>query len=276
MSDFETVPQTPASATPDAPAPAATPQDFNSPQPATQAAPQAPATGAVPGAPPQEGWVPSYRLREARESATRQAQTEFAQREAQLRAESDQYRQKLHALVGVTPPPDPKIDSVRQQFGQLYPGLSKIEERAEQIMSMLERAGDLESQSSHYWQTYGRQSMDRLFAHASESSGGPLTDEAKRVLHASFTGFVQSSPELTERYANDPTLVEDFWKVFSSSFVDPARRAVTATVAGRAALGATIPQDTPGGVPRATPAPQHANLDERAANAWTQYQSTKR
>lgn len=251
-------PQTPAAATPAAPAApiaAATPQ----------ATPQAPASGA-----PGENWVPSYRVRETREAAIREANTAFAAREAELRAESDRYKSQLHSLVGVTPQADPQTSAVRDQFGQLYPGLSKLEERAAQVMEMLERSGDMESQNTHYWQTYGRQQMDSLFSKASESLGAPLTDEGKRSLHASYVGFVQSSPELTARYASDPTLVNEFWNAFTSSFIDPARRAASATVVGRAA--ASLPQDTPSGAPRVTPGPQPANLDERAAQAWAQYQ----
>jgi len=265
--------QTPAAATPAAPA--ESPIQTQNAQPATSANPQAPATGAV-GGPPQEGWVPSYRIRETREAAIREAQG-AAQAEIQrARQEAEQYKRYVQSLVGVTPPANPEMDAVRNQFAQLYPGLAKMEERSAQLEALLERAGDLESQTSHYWQSYGRQAMDRLFSHAAESLGAPLTDEGKRALHASFTGFVQSSPELTERYANDPTLVEDFWKAFSSSFIDPVRRTATATVAGRAVQGMGIPQDTPSGAPRATPAPQPANLDERAANAWVQYNQSKR
>ena len=248
-------------------------------QPAIPAAPAvstATPTGtpasATPSAP--EGYVPSYRLREAREAAVRQAQEVHGRELQQIRAEAERYKQQVQALTGATPPPDPRISGVRQEFAQLYPGLSRIEERAEEIMAVLERAGDLETQNSHYWTSYGRQTMDRLFNHAAESLGGPLPDEAKRALHASFVGFVQSSPELTERYSTDPSLVEDFWKAFSSSFIDPVRRAATTTAVGRAATNIGIPQDTPGGAPRATPAPQPADLNERANNAWAMYQSS--
>lgn len=258
--------QTPASAISDAPAqPVAPTQDPL--QPAIAAVPQAPATGA-----PQEGWVPSYRLREAGEAATRRANAEAARQIEAIRAESEQYKRQLHSLVGVQAPPDPQISAVRQQFGTLYPGLTKLEAQAEKIEAMLSRTGELENQSNHYWQSHGRQAMDRLFTHAAESLGGPLNDEAKRALHASFVGFVQSSPELSDRYANDPTLVEDFWKAFSSSFIDPARRAAATGVLNRAP--GSIPQDTPGGAPRATPAPQPADLNERASNAWAMYQTS--
>lgn len=256
--------ESPAAATPAAtPAPAASGAPAT---PATPATPQAPATGAAP-----EGWVPSYRLREAREAATRQAAEQRSAELEQLRAEADQYKRQLQALVGFTPPQNPEVQAVRDQFGQLYPGLNRLEERAQQLEELLERAEDLESQNSHYWRSYGRQTMDRLFSHASESLGGPLSDEAKRALHSSFTGFIQSSPELLERYANDPSIIEDFWKAFASSFIEPARRSASATVAARA-TGTPLPQDTPGGAPRATPAPQLQNMDERAAAAWALYQ----
>lgn len=249
----------PAAATPAASAaPAATPQ-----------AAQPPATGG-----PGEGWVPSYRVRETREAALRESQSQWATKEAEYQSQLKQIQSQLHALVGVQPQQNPEIAAVRGQFGQLYPGLSKIEERANEILGILERSEGLEEQNKHYWQSYGRQTMDRLFTHAQESLGSPLTDEGKRQLHAAFTGFVQSSPELEARYSNDPSLVQDFWKQFTSSFIDPVRRTASAAVAGRAPQA--LPQDTPGGAPRVSPAPAVGNLDERSAAAWAMYQQNAR
>lgn len=261
----------PAEATPSALTPvAATPATPAAVAPATPSVtPQAPATGAAPG----EGWVPSYRLREAREAAERQATTQAAEQIAAIRAEAERYKTQLHSLVGVQPPQNPEVAAVRDQFGKLYPGLSQIEERAQQIVEMLDRVGDFDSQNQHYWQTYGRSTMDNLFKHAQETIGAPLTDEAKRVLHSSFVGFVQSSPELTTRYANDPTIVDDFWKAFSSNFIDPSRRAATVAAVNR--VPGAIPQDTPSGAPRVAPGPQPANLDERAAAGWALYNQNK-
>src|ERR1700693_380597 len=190
----------PAAATPAPAAPA--------PQSATPAAPQAPATGA-----PGEGWVPSYRVRETREAAIREANQGFSQKEQQYQQELAQIRSQLHALVGVQPSSqNPEVTAVRNQFGQLYPGLSKLEERAADLMGLIDRAGDLESQNEHYWQTYGRSSMDRVFTGISEASGNPITDEGKRTIHSAFVGWVQQSPEMTARYAQDPSIVDDFVK----------------------------------------------------------------
>lgn len=261
----------PAEATPSAtPASPVTATPVTSASPV--ATPQAPQAGATP-AEDRSQWVPPHRIRETREAAIRQANEQFAQREASIRAEAQRYRDQVLALTGVTPPPNPEIQAVRDQFGQLYPGLAKMEARSAQLEQLLERAGDLEAQNGHYWEQYGRNTMTKLFDHASTSIGVPLTDAAKQQLHASFVGYVQSSPELTARYANDPSIVEDFWKAFTSNFIDPARRTASATVAGRAA--AALPQDTPGGIPRATPVAGPKSLDERAAAGWAQYNMPK-
>lgn len=259
-----------------------TPSSTPTPTPATPgvsatpaATPQVPSASTTPSATIEDRsqWVPPHRIRETREAAVRQANQEFAQREAAIRAEADRYRQQVMALTGVTPPPNPEIQAVKDQFGGLYPGLAKLEARAAQLEQLLERSGDLEAQNGHYWEQYGRTTMTKLFDHAATSMGGPLTDTARAQLHTAFVGYVQSSPENTARYASDPSIVEDFWKDFTSSFIDPVRRTASATVAGRAA--AQTPQDTPGGIPRSAPVQGPKSLDERAAAGWAQYSMPK-
>lgn len=270
MSEFDT--STPAgSETPAASQPASPTAPVGG-APATQTAPTAasPTTPQIP-----EGYVPSHRLREVTERA-RAGEARYQQEQAALTARYAEMERKFNALAGVTPPPNPEIEQVRSRFGELYPGLSKMEERAADILGVLERSGDLESQNQHYWQSYGRQTMDRLFSKAAETYGGQLSDEGKRLLHSSFVGYVQQSPELAQRYANDPTIVEDFWKAYTSSFIDPARRAAQANVEGRVGGVPALPRDTPSGAPRPTPAPQAKSLDDKAAAAWAQYQSTAR
>lgn len=270
MSELENVPgsPSPAASAPAAPAPAAPAIPSAAPAAApatTSATPQAPASGAPPVEP---SWLKG-RLEETRQAALRQANAEFARREAEYQAQMQQIQRQLHAVVGVTPPADPQAQSVRDQFAQLYPGLSKIEERAEQLLGVLERSGDLESQTNHYWQSYGRQTMNRLFEKASESLGGPLSDGAKRQLHQAFTGYVSSSPEATARYTNDPTIVDEFWNDFTSSFVNPSRRVAAAAPELRAQT--PLPSNAPSGAPALQQAPQPANLDQRAAQGWAAY-----
>ena len=272
MADDVNVSAPQADATPSAPV--STPAQATSsataqPVATPQATPQAQATE------PNPAMVPSYRLREAREAATRQAQQQLAQREAYWQNELQRVQSQVRALTGVQAPVDPQVDAVRQQFGQLYPGLSQLEQQAQQLQELLGQADDYRAMVEHHWQSYGRSSMDSLFRLAEQSIGAPLTDEGKRGLHSAFTGWVSQSPEMTERYASDPSVVNEFWQQFTSSFIDPVRRTASATVANRA-QGVPIPQDTPSGaLPTSKPA-QFKDLDERTAGAWALYNAKVR
>ncbi len=254
---------TPAVATPSASAPSvATPQTS-----------QAPAQG-VSSQEDRSSWVPPHRIRETREAALRSAQETYGRQIAEIRAEAERYQAQVRALTGVTPPPNPEISAVRDQFGRLYPGLAKMEDKADMLEKIIENQNNMEAQQQHYWQRYGQQTMDRLYDKASQSLGTNLSDDAKRYLYTSFVGYVQSSPELTERYANDPSLVDDYLKMLTSNLIDPVRRSASASIVGR--TGVSVPQDTPGGSVRAgTPAPKFANLDERANAAWAIMQQNK-
>lgn len=260
---------TPAEATPSAPAaPTATPTS----------APAAPVAAATPisatpsaGAPAVEpSWL-KQRLDETRQSTTRQLQAEWGRREAEYNARLEQTQRQLQALAGVTPPQNPEVEQVKSQFGNLYPGLAKIEDKAEAIMQIIERANDLQAQNEHYWSTHANRTMDSVYKAAETALGGQLNDDAKRHLYTSFIGYVQSSPELTQRYSQDPTIVDDFMRAFTSSFIDPVRRAASATVQGRASTIGGLPQDTPSGSVRTNNAPKPANLDERAQLAFELY-----
>lgn len=254
---------TPADATPSAPAaPAATPQ-----------APAAPVAAATPSATPSTPQVePSWlkqRLEETRNSTARQLQQQWGQTEAQYRNQLEQLQAQVRALVGVNPPQQTEHDQIRNQFKQVFPDLAALAERAKEIQAMADRAGDFESSTNHYWQTYGRQTVDSLYAKMGEHFGGNLSDEAKRQLYTSFVGYVQSSPENEARYGQDPTIVDDFVRQFTSNFVDPIRRSASAQVVNRAP--SNLPQDSPGGgVPTSRPA-QLGGLDERANAAWAQF-----
>lgn len=251
--------------TPEAPASSGAPVA----QPTIPAVSQPPATGGVP-----EGYVPSYRIREAREAAFRHAQNEFSRKEAEYNAKMQQLENNLRALVGVQPPQNPEIHAVRDQFGRVFPNLSKLEEQYEKIATLLERVPDFEAQTEHYWTAHAAQTMDKLFNLAQESLGTALSDEGKRNLQASFIGFLQSSPELTERYQYDPTVVTDFWKAFTSNFIEPVKRSSAAQTISRAPKN--LPQDTPSGNSITGGPAKAKNLDERADQAWAAFKAMRK
>src|SRR3990167_5279844 len=147
--------------------PQAATQPVNAPSPATQGS----------GNPPQ-GFVPSYRIREASEAAARRAKQELAQEIAAARAEADRYKTQLHSLVGATPQQNPEVAAIRDQFANIFPEewqlLQQLKEKANNIFGLVDRAGDLEQSTNHYWTSYGRQTVDRLFGLAEDSLGSPL------------------------------------------------------------------------------------------------------
>ena len=207
----------------------------------------------------------------------RQAQAQWQQQQAQYEARLQEYERQRNALLGIQPPPDPDAQAIKEQFSRLFPTLAKFEERGidpEQINALLTQAQDMQMQQAHYWQSYGRQSMDRLFDKAQATLGAPLNDKAKEALHTAFMGYVGSSQEMLLRYANDPTLVDEFWNSFASSFIEPVRRVAATAVAERAAV--PVPRDSGSTGVRVTPAPPLQNMDERAAAAWAQYQQIKK
>lgn len=260
----------------------ATPSVDSTPAPAIQGAPTPTGTPANPVVPTQapatgvpDGYVPSYRLRETREAAVREAQRIIQDREAAYQRELNEWRTKAQALAGFGPQPDPEVETVKSQFAKLFPGLAKLDDqKVEAILRLIDSAGDLEAQTDHYWRSYASSAVNRLFSVAEQDLGQALTDEAKATLQAQFTGYIQSDPRLINMYASDPSFVERYWKAFSSNFIDPVRRISAAGAQTRAQ--APLPQDGRGGIPATAPAVKPQGLEDRVSLAWETYNRTKR
>lgn len=229
-------------------------------------APAAPPTSSVP-----PGYVPSHRIREIRE----QESARYSQLEASTKSEIERLTKQVQALTGVTPQTQNESDVIRQQLFKVVPQLEALIKHQEKLERLIANQEQLEQQNNHYWTSYNRTQMGRLFKAAESAYGQPLTDAQKRYLAGSFVGWASGDPELEARYQSDPELVEEFWKEFSSNFVEPARRAATATTVQRAP--ANLPQDTPSGAAvRTTPAPSQAkDLDGRVDEAWQAFKQLR-
>jgi hypothetical protein len=256
-----TTPATPASASTGAPAAA----------PATPSASQPPATGG------SDDRVPSYRIRETRDQVTRQLTDQFNAERAQLKREMEQYQAQVRALVGVNPPQaQTEEEAIRAQFNKLFPGLAKMESNQEVYERLAEQADQLRVTTENYWSNHGRQTMDTLFKQAETDLGAPLNQTAKGILHGSLVSWLQADPARAARYETDPSIVNDFWKEYQSSLIEPSRRSVAAGVAGRAAAVATLPQNpVSGGVPTSQPAALPKGLDDKANLAWARFQQIR-
>lgn len=278
MSDFDptqgtapatsTAVDTPASATATQTAPpgATNPAPSFGGQPTAQPA-------ATSGAPGSEATIPSHVLRE-RTQRYNAAINEARQREAALEARLQEAEKRVQALAGFGPQPNPEVDQVKQQFAQLYPGLARLADiDPDRLLQALQRMGDFEQQNDHYWQSYGYSRLNELFDLAAKDVGQELSQAGKARLHSALIGYIQSSPEAEVAYARDPNFVKEFWKAWSSDFIEPVRRVSAAGAQTRA--GVPLPQDTPGQV-RTQPAQQPQNLDERLAMSWTAYQQSRK
>ena len=247
--------------------------------PATLGAPAAPpATPVAPAAPPigvPEAQVPSYRLREQREALERQHREAIATERQAWQQERAQMEARVRALAGFEPQANPEIETIRQQFKQVFPELFELSGRSKDLLGVLDKVGDFDNVTNQYWNNYIRSAVNKLESLAAETFGGPLNDEGKRVLISNFSGWVNSSPELRQRFENDPSTVEDYWRSYTSNFVDPIRRASTVQAAGRAQTSMGLPQDSPGGAPRATPTPKPTSLDERTDQAWASFKAMR-
>lgn len=255
-------PATPAAATPAVSAqPGAPATPTPTPNPATTGAPQVP-----------QGYVPSFRVRETRE----QYEARIQQLQAERQAEVDQLKRQIAALAGVNPPGQvDEAEAIRQQLFKVAPDLKELIDLKQQLMEIAKEKDEWRQQNQHYWQSYNRTQMDKLFKLASDGYGQQLTDPQKRYIAASFVGWAQSDPELVERYQTDPSLIDDFWKEFSSNFIEPARRVATTTAASRVAQN--LPQDAPPGAVRTSAAPveQPKDLDGRVDRAWEQFKQLR-
>lgn len=197
----------------------------------------------------------------------REMEQQYQQRLQQIQQENEATRRQLQALVGVQPQQTSQADQVKQQFFQLFPNAKNLFEKAETLEKLAERLPDLEEQQNHYWGAYGRQALGQLFSTAEQTLGGPLNDVGRNHLRNAFISYLQSDPQLAMRYAEDPSIVTDFWKEFSSGLIDPVRRTATAQVVQR--VPQHLPQDSAGsGVPMQQ-GPRPGNMDERAAQAWS-------
>ena len=272
MSDFEAIHAEPSIPSAVAPTPA-TPEAPPTPAPIASpvATPQVPAAAPIAAPEDRSNWVPPHRIREVREAEQRR----FQQEQAQLQAQLQHYQRQVQALTGTLPQGNTEHTNIRQQFDEVFgAGASDFLSQREQMQQYVARMQELEQAVDYIWRNHGRQSMDRIYSQASETLGGPLSDEGKRALHAAFTGWIQSSPEYAQRYVDDPSVVDEFWKTLSSTLVDPVRRNATAQVVNRA--HGPLPQDTPAGVPLPGPAPKPANMDERMSQAWNSYNAYKK
>lgn len=145
---------------------------------------------------------------------------------------------RVAALSGVQPPAapvDPEIQTIRQQFERVFPGLAKLESMADKL-AKLEGfdPSTVTSAQERAYEVLGNQTLARVHERASKLFGGELNPLAKQSLEATFGMWVWNNPELHDRYeAQDPRLIDEFFKAYQEGILDPFRRTTTTAQAPR-------------------------------------------
>ena len=254
--------------------------------PETAAAPATPTAPPAPAPTPQggEAMVPSYRLRETRDQALRQA-AQWAQAEVQkqVAAQTQTYQKQLQALTGMAPQENDEDKAIREKLSQYYPVLGQLTPeklaQLEKAAQMLEQRGQqwdqtmraTQAQNQHYWNDYSSRALTRLHGLA-EQQMGQLSDQQRNFLDQSFFGYVTSNPQVMNKLAQNIGVVDEFWSGMASGVLSPAQRQQAAAVEAATSAPAG-PQDAPSGAVAAGAPAKPTTADDAAKAAWTSYQN---
>lgn len=187
-------------------------------------------------------WIPPHRLSE---ETTKRQQIEQQLADAQRR---------IAALAGVQPP-DPNADKMQQvkdAFFQMFPQFKHLasltDEQIQQLIQTPQHVARVSEAESREWTRLGRTSLNTVYEQVADALGADsLTDDQKADLQSGFSNWFQSkvraeldasggetSATLDRYEQQDPTLIAEFVKRFTSGWVDPARRKVTQQAVSRA------------------------------------------
>lgn len=181
-------------------------------------------------------WIPPHRLNE--ETTKRQTlEQQIAERDRKIAA----YR----AEAGIAGPADAeseKKEAVRKAFFAMFPDLT--EEKMRERDASVSHAKAAEQRE---WARHGKQQMSTIYTQVAEALGAEsLSDDQKSDLQDGFKSWLSitcqkelqasggaESATLTAYEDGDPKVLAAFVKRHTESWVEPARRKVTAQTLGR-------------------------------------------
>lgn len=167
----------------------------------------------------------------------RKSRQEFERKVAEIQAQADERQRQIEALTGVRRPSkeEADLDQVRERMIQLFPGLARLtdEQMAEKIDQILSQGEQLSQANQSYWTRHGSQMLDSVHKQIAEELGD-LTDRQKKRINAAYVAEAEADPTFLARHdKGDPTLIREFVKNYLEDFVEPVKRKVTASEAGR-------------------------------------------
>lgn len=209
-------------------------------------------------------WIPPHRLNE--ETTKRQT----------LETQLAEARGRVAALAGVTTPDSQteKAAAVKKAFFEMFPHLS--EEKMGERDAVANTAKQAEARE---WARHGKAQMGAIYTQVAEALGAEsLNEDQQSDLKESFANWLrntcakemqasggESSATLAAYEDGDKKVVEAFVKRYTASWVEPARRKVTAQTLGRTR---PVPDSTGRSQVTSVKRPEKfANIDERIAYA---------
>ena len=160
-------------------------------------------------------------------------ETQFKDHQARL-AERDR---QIAALTGARTPSaeDAEMDEVRKQFGKLYPGLAKLDDKAiERLLSVAQNADRLEEATNNHWQRHSSNMTDSLVKEVSDEIGSDLTPRQRNAVIAAYIQEAENNPEFLEKHERgDVAQLKQFAKDWTSDWFTAAQRKVSSTEANR-------------------------------------------
>lgn len=252
--------------------------------PGVTGTPPAPASGTPPaaGATPDdfdrrfqeriraEGYIP------------RHAATRLSSASERLQAQLEQERQRVRALSGLEPQPDPEESAVRTALTRMFPGLAKIQEKEAVLNRMLEafeEGGAWDSVVQTRDNVWGRNAYDaggRAAAAWAKLMGVEVKDMPKvtqQRLARELRSFIldDQTGQREQRYNfGDDTLIEEFVNDLQSTYVTPFRQQQQQQAVTRQEQVRRLPQQGPKGGPppqQATPRVDRRAVSEMARQA---------
>ncbi len=162
--------------------------------------------------------------------AERKKRQDFESQFTATRAELEQERRRIQALVGATPQTDADVedDAIRARLQKMGVPIFS-EEDMDAFKAVRQQAAQMAETSSMIWRDKARQMTSAVeSAVAKELGGDELTPRQVKAVRAAYVQAAEESPEFLARHERgDLKLVEEFAKQWIEDWFEPARRKVT-------------------------------------------------
>ena len=245
-------------------------------EPAATGIPPAPTPGVTPPAGGADDFDRRFNERIRAEGyLPRHAATRLSSASERLQAQLEQERQRVRALTGVEPQPDPEETAIRGALTRMFPWMSKIQEKGEIFDRMFSafEDGTFDSLVQTRDSVWGRNAHDaggRAAAAWAEATGVKVSDlppATQQRLGRDLRNFIldDETGAREQRYnRGDPSLIDEFVTDLKGVFVTPFQQQQQQQVVQRQVQVGRLPQQGPKGGP--PPQQGERRLDRRAVS----------